>query len=252
MRKIIISIFTFVFITSASFAIDGGFEFILNVPIGMSIGIYDYDLTHYGENQDIVQGGAIRNSVGRNSGIGFDVGASIQLGYMFKSADNMGFSMLGEIGYSHDTFSFISKISKNIYETYTFDSLQIGIIPKFNIKNFAIGLGVGVKIPFIGNKHTKTSLIETDTKLTFDDIKRTFKVAAMPYLKLAFDYSIFFTERTAFNIGLYLGCDFGLKPNLYGIDESIDSNNRLIIDDIIYSSFDIGLQLGFKFGPNTK
>ena len=55
----------------------------------------------------------------------------------------------------------------------------------------------------------------------------------------------------AFNIGLYLGYDFGLEPNVYSIDGAIDGN-RLFIDEVSYSSFDVGLQLGFKFGPSTK
>lgn len=46
MKKIIFSIFAFIFITATSFAASG-FEFILNVPIGMSFGVYDYDLTDW-------------------------------------------------------------------------------------------------------------------------------------------------------------------------------------------------------------
>ena len=55
----------------------------------------------------------------------------------------------------------------------------------------------------------------------------------------------------AFNIGLYLGYDFGVEPDLYRLNNAIN-NNRLLVDEVSYSSFDIGLQLGFKFGPSTK
>lgn len=251
MKRIILSVLMFTAVASTSFAIGGGFEFILNVPIGMSIGIYDYDLTDYAENLDIIQNGAIREKFGKNSGIGFDAGVTAQIGYMIKFTDSIGLSILGEIGYSHDTYSYVSKINKNFSETYTFDSLQIGLIPKFNIKNFALGLGGGVKFPLAGNYHTEINSIKTDYKLDTDSMKRRFKSLAIPYIKFTFDYSIFFTEKTAFNIGLYLGYDFGMESNLYGIEGAID-NNRLLIDDISYSSFDIGLQLGFKFGPSTK
>ena len=251
MRKIILSIFAFVAISATSFAIDGGFEFILNVPIGMSVGIYDYDLTDYGENQDIILNGAIRNGIGRNGGVGFDIGVTAQLGYMFKFTGNLGLSVLGEIGYSHDTYSYINKLSKNISETYSFDSVQLGILPKFNFYNFAIGLGGGVKIPVSGNLRNKVGSITTDTKINSDYMKRNFRSTIIPYLKFTFDYSIFFTEKLAFNIGLYLGYDFGVEPNLYTINNVVNPN-RLIVDDISYSSFDVGLQLGFKFGPSTK
>ncbi|WP_300370070.1 hypothetical protein [Brachyspira sp.] len=250
MKKIILSVLIFISISFTSFA-AGGFEFIINVPVGISLGIYDYDLTDYAENQDIIQGGAIRNKFSKNAGIGLDVGVTAQLGYMIKFTDNIGLSILGEVGYSHDTYSYISKIDKNISETYTYESLQFGLIPKFNINNFAIGIGGGVKIPLAGNMHTKLHSLETDVKLDSDRMKRMFKAIAIPYIKLTFDYSIFFTEKTAFNIGLYLGYDFGMESNLYDIDGAIN-NNILLIDDISYSSFDIGLQLGFKFGPSTK
>lgn len=251
MRKIILSIMMFVSTASASFALGGGFEFILNVPVGMSIGIYDYELTDYAERMDAINGGSIRSSFARNGGIGFDIGASIQLGYMIKFTDSMGLSILAEAGYSHDTYSYISRLDKNNSYSYSFESLEFGVIPKFNIKNFAIGIGGGVKIPLAGNINTKTSLFESNTKLSSDDIKRLYEKALMPYIKVTFDYSIFFTQKTAFNIGLYLGYDFGLEPNIYTVDGAINGN-RLILDEVSYSSFDVGIQVGLKFGPSTK
>ena len=58
MKKIIFSIFAFIFITATSFAASG-FEFILNVPIGMSFGVYDYDLTDLAEYYDKLNNGII-------------------------------------------------------------------------------------------------------------------------------------------------------------------------------------------------
>ena len=67
MRKIILSIIMFTAIASTSFAVNGGFEFILNVPVGMSVGIYDYDLTDRAEDADVWLNGKIRDTVGKNS-----------------------------------------------------------------------------------------------------------------------------------------------------------------------------------------
>ena len=256
MRKIILSIIMFTAIASTSFAVNGGFEFILNVPVGMSVGVYDYDLTDRAENADVWLNGEIRNNVGRNSGIGFDIGVTAQIGYMFKFTDNLGLSVLGEVGYSHDTYSYISKLNKNISYTYSFESIQVGILPKFNFFNFSVGIGGGIKFPMAGNYHSEIGSISTDTKINSDYMKRNFKTGVIPYIKFTFDYSIFFTEKMAFNIGLYLGYDFGVEPNLYSINSGLPSNwlgnNVLIVDEVSYSSFDIGIQLGFKFGPRTK
>lgn len=253
MKKIILSILMLVSIASTSFAIGGGFEFILNVPVGMSVGVYDYDLTDYGERLDITGGGIYRNQFARSGGIGFDIGVTAQIGYMIKFTDIMGLSILGEIGYSHDTYSYEGKFNNNITETYSFESIQLGLLPKFNIKNFAIGIGGGIKIPVAGNYKVKSDLETFNTKIDSDYLKRYYDKAVIPYIKFTFDYSIFFTEKTAFNIGLYLGYDFGLEPNLYGINNVIESTTgRLLVDDINYASFDVGLQVGFKFGPSTK
>lgn len=108
MKKIIFSIFAFIFITATSFAASG-FEFILNVPIGMSFGVYDYDLTDWGEYYNNLHNGEVRNAIGKNNGIGLDAGVSAQLGYMFAINNNMGVSVLGELGYSHDSYSYIYK-----------------------------------------------------------------------------------------------------------------------------------------------
>ena len=251
MKKLIIFVFMFVSAAATSFAIDGGFEFILNVPIGLSVGVYDYSLTKYAEDLDAMTDGSVRNTVGRDGGVGFDIGVTAQIGYMFKFTGNLGLSVLGEIGYSHDTYSYISKLSENISETYSFDSIQLGLLPKFNFYNFAVGIGFGAKIPMSGNYRYKAASITTDTKIDSDYMQRNLKSAVIPYLKLTFDYSIFFTEKMAFNIGLYLGYDFGVEPDLYRLNNAIN-NNRLLVDEVSYSSFDIGLQLGFKFGPSTK
>ena len=173
MKKIIFSIFIFIFITATSFAASG-FEFILNVPVGMSFGVYEYDLTDWGEYYNNLHNGEVRNAIGKNNGIGLDAGVSVQLGYMFAINTNMGVSVLGELGYSHDSYSYISKLNKNISDTYTFESLQVGILPKFNIYNFAIGIGGGVKVPLAGKYYSKVGDVKGNTKIDYTLYKINF------------------------------------------------------------------------------
>ena len=52
-----------------------GFEAILNVPIGLSVGFHNYKLTKYGES--IKQ--YIEPSAKQNSGVGFDIGVSVSI-----------------------------------------------------------------------------------------------------------------------------------------------------------------------------
>ena len=68
-----------------------------------------------------------------------------------------------------------------------------------------------------------------------------FNPGIIGYIKGTFDYSIFFTEKLAFNIGLYLGYDMikGAESELYGTAAEY------------WGSFDIGIELGLKFGPKA-
>ena len=55
-------------------------------------------------------------------------------------------------------------------------------------------------------------------------------------MKVTFDYYLFFTDNIGMNFGLYLGGDFAPKNKLFQIGGG---------------SFDMGLQLGFRFGPKA-
>ena len=63
-----------------------------------------------------------------------------------------------------------------------------------------------------------------------------FSPSVIGYMKVTFDYYLFFTDNIAVNFGLYLGGDFGLK----------EKDTKMGGD-----AFDIGLQLGFRFGPKA-
>ena len=241
-KKILLTLMMISVFSVSAFAASG-FEAILNVPIGLSVGFHNYKLTKEGEaNKQYIE-----PSAKQNSGVGFDIGVTAQLGYMFQVKEGFGISVLGEIGYSHDSYAFILASDKKTSQSYTFESIQIGLLPKFNIGAFAIGIGGGVKIPLSGKyyyKYDGKDVIGSPVKVNSSDIKDNFKTPVIGYIKATFDYSIFFTEKIAMNVGLYAGYDFGMN-----MSENVAPKE--VFEYMNFSSFDVGLQLGFKFGPKA-
>ena len=221
-------------------------------------------------------GAAIPNKeakdLGSGTGLSFDADISAQIGYMFQVKEGFGISVLGELGYSWDMYftgyggsgSLSSNTSVNP-PTYTYEgedgvgiseyyhSFKLGLLPKFNIGvgnkgAIAIGIGGGVKIPVAGNYWITTTTVggpttvkedvqsESEIALKRKDITDMFSPSVIGYMKVTFDYYLFFTDNIGMNFGLYLGGDFmpKIKDVKYG-----------------YNSFDIGLQLGFRFGPKA-
>ena len=232
-KFIVIIAMTMIFSVSAFAA--SGFEFILNVPLGLGIGIPTKS----------------EKDIKWKSGIGFDAGVSAQLGYMFQVKSGFGISVLGELGYAHTTRALTQKyeelgIKTSIYAAYIMDSFQIGLLPKINIGAFAIGIGGGVKIPVafqlsskakIGNQIIEEGKEKIDMKVFRDN----YSPAVIGYIKGTFDYSIFFTDKLAFNIGLYLGYDMLKTKATPELGEKSE----------IEGVFDIGVELGLKFGPKA-
>ncbi|MCZ9957202.1 DUF2715 domain-containing protein [Brachyspira hyodysenteriae] len=243
MKKIILTLMMTSVLSVSAFAASG-FEAILNVPIGLSVGFHNFKLTKEAEPyKDMYKN--------QNSGVGFDIGVSAQLGYMIQVKEGFGISVLGEIGYSHDSYAFVDPDDKKYTQSITFESIQIGLLPKFNIGSFAIGVGGGVKIPLAGKIYSKyDGKNETGypLKLNSSDIKDMFKTPVIGYIKATFDYSIFFTDNIAMNVGLYAGYDFGMNMSDKYLGQ--DTGNKRF-EYMNYSSFDIGLQLGLKFGPKA-
>lgn len=241
-KKIILTLMMILVFSVSAFAASG-FEAILNVPIGLSVGFQNYKLSKEAE--------AFKDNIDKyykqNSSVGFDIGVTAQLGYMFQVKEGFGISVLGEIGYSHDSYAFVLASDKKITSSLTFESIQIGLLPKFNIGAFAIGVGGGVKIPLAGQQSTKNDgkdVTGFPVKWNSSDIKDNFKTPVIGYIKATFDYSIFFTDNMAMNVGLYAGYDFGMN-----MSEKLAPKE--VFKYVNFSSFDIGLQLGFKFGPKA-
>ena len=217
-----------------------GFEFILNVPFGLSVGfeLIDWGLLPSGRKIDDA-----------SPGIGFDIGVAAQLGYMFQVKDGFGISVLGELGYSHDTISgTYGKLEggdgisfSGIKAIYTLEQFQIGLLPKFNIGAFSIGIGGGVKIPISAKERVKIDDLGLDQKDKFKPAD-----AVQGYVKLTFDYSLFFTDNLAMNFGLYLGYDTPLSATAADASYFTALFERVTVHD-----FNVGLQLGFRFGPKA-
>ena len=255
LKKIILASAMIMSLSTGAFAASG-FEFIFNVPFGLNINLlpqYNMYTTQEAKNGTYYYSG---------NKVGFDVGASAQIGYMWQIKDNFGMSLLGELGYSFDSFnanfdkakiqdpnSSIGQIDdpdaqKLGNASFYTHNLKIGILPKFNIKAFSIGVGLGVIIPMAITQNWKDELVKND----FKDASTKFMSPVGFYGKLTFDYSIFFTEKIAMNIGLYTGVDaigsINTTINNTSLSQGAHSEAPLL-------SYDIGLQLGFRFGPKA-
>ena len=188
---------------------------------------------------------------------------------MFQVKEGFGISALAELGYSMDGYiigygeNVIGSTTVGGNTTYNADgslkisqsyhNFKVGLLPKFNIglggrHGLAIGIGGGVKIPLagkqsltvttVGNNHatSEDAKTQTDIALKRKDITDLFSPAVIGYMKVTFDYYLFFTDNIGMNFGLYLGGDFGPKTKL--TKQAINA-------------FDFGLQLGFRFGPKA-
>ena len=229
---------TMIFSVSAFAA--SGFEFILNVPFGINWGIPTGELKSEG------------------GGMGFDAGVDAQIGYMISVKDGFGISVLGELGYSWDAYSYAYAVDasgsdgsgssaginvqlKSGFASFSFHSFKVGLLPKFNIgfggrHGLAVGIGGGVKIPIAGQITFPDN--NESLKATRKDIAEFLSPSVIGYIKASIDYYLFFTDNIAMEFGLYLGGDFG--PKMAATAGGFGGN-----------AFDFGLQLGFRFGPKA-
>ncbi|CRF35217.1 hypothetical protein BRSU_2509 [Brachyspira suanatina] len=150
MKKILLIIIIITTFNIKLFA-KGSFEAILNVPLGVSLGIFNGEVESIGSEPQI------------NTKAGFNAGINIQIGYMFAFG-KFGLSILGDLGYSYDSFkySLYHSISAfggseeyNIYNSLYMHNFQIGLLPKFNLGAFSLGMGGGVKIPIAGTSESR-------------------------------------------------------------------------------------------------
>lgn len=229
-KKIILAIATTMVFSMSAFA-SSGFEFILNGRAGLGFGMPPQNL---------------KESAEAKSELGLDAGVSAQFGYRLQAIGSFGISVLAELGYSHDAFYMsldgnplgIIGVGRISYK-YSFDSFQVGLLPKLNFGNLAVGIGGGIKIPFGGKQTIKIGEEEASVKIKRSDIKEILNPTFTGYIKGTLDYSIFLTEQFAVNLGLYL--EYDIINSKIGIGDKMER----------WGSLDIGLELGLKFGPRA-
>lgn len=253
--KKLFNIFIIMFLSCFTLFAKSGLEIGIFVPLGLSIGINQYTLTNKNptEQQENDLKSAIKQS-DRKSGAGFDAGFLVHIGYRFDINKDFSISVLGELGYNHDEFSYYristDKKNENVYD-YTFESMSFGIYPKFNWKKFSFGLNVGIKVPLFAR--AMSASINYDTKnmnRNIEDfnafqIKNLFEVPIIPYLRFSVDYEIYSDKKFGLVLGGYIGGDFGMSfKNAMLNNQSIAKITRQTI-----SSFDIGFQVGVKILP---
>ena len=185
-KKYIIFIILLISTYKTSFSeIKGGFEAIINVPLGMGITVKQ-------KNVD-VQG----NPKGK---VNFQGGIEANLGYMFQIKEEMGVSLLGVLGYSY-TESKYSKYDDKVQYKFIDNDLYFGIMPKFNFYSCSIGLNIGYKITLTPNSIYYSP--ETGEKeINHDHYLRL-------YIRGTFDYYFFAGLDSSINLGFYIGYDFG-------------------------------------------
>ena len=124
----------------------------------------------------------------------FEFGVGILPGFYMGFDDYMGFSIALDLGYKREVFSYNeNKLGGGQYEkigtSYYFDTINIGLLPKFNIARFYIGIGGGIKLIVSGNEKTKnynenkSQFVDSETKYNFNSVKNKFKNPYIPYMK---------------------------------------------------------------------
>lgn len=247
-RIFLIIIFSLIFTNTLLFA-ESGFEAIIDMPVGASITL------PVGKPNLRVSYNSYANIEELSGKLNASAGASVKLGYLFDVYDDIGISALAEIGYQYNSYTSIVKIknigSFKIQDTLTknirIHSLKLGLLPKFNKGNFSLGLGFGVKIPLYAIIASEIGSIDTYVQqyhknqyvenLNFNNIKDMYEIPVIPYIKLTADYSIFFVDNIAFNVGVYLNYDFGFQTKDYNFRED---------------ALEIGFQVGTRFAPMLR
>lgn len=230
---------------------ESGFEFLVNMQLGMGAGIPTKSMKDIGFKNDV----------------GFDFSGGFQFGYLFQVKNNFDVSLLGELGYSISSYSITGKINiseqiaaelnklgyvnidisklgmfNNISASFInyFYSIQVGLFPKFNIGNFAIGIGGGVKIPIFGMQYSKVLDYEYSVELHRSDIADLLNPPILGYIKTSFDYSFYLVDKNFINVGLYLGFDIMKEKSYEG------QKGEYI------STFNAGVVFGVKYGASVN
>ena len=257
--KKLLNIFIIVLLASGSLFAKSGLEIGIFVPLGIGVGINQYALTNNKATQQQQENfNAAVKQANRNSGVGFDAGGLFHIGYRFNINRDFSFSLLGEIGYTHDEFVFYRKSGDKIYKNdfkYMFESLAFGIYPKLNWKKFSFGINAGIKVPLyarIMSSYMNYNTLYINRNIEHYNASQIEKIFSnpiiIPYLKFSVEYSIYTDKKFAIALGGYIGGDFGMTLK----NPTLNNNQALAkMTKQTISSFDIGFQAGIKILPSN-
>ncbi|MDO6993075.1 hypothetical protein Q5M87_03530 [Brachyspira innocens] len=255
--KILLVLFAF---TSVSFA-KSGLELGVFVPMGIGVGIHYYNKppSSLDKAQSNTYNSYISNNT-RTSHVGFEARVLFQAGYRLELNSDMSFSFMGEFGYSRDTLNYRANdintdslsLKMQKYRYYNFNSIVIGVLPRFNYQRFSLGIGFGMKIIISGtfNDSSYNKLLgystETIKMLDTKNYKNYFSSNIIPYLKVTIDYAVYTSAKFDFVVGAYLGYDFALK---YPSSVGKISGTQVDVPIGNMSSVDLGIQIGTRIRP---
>lgn len=245
--KCIFLAFIFFIITAVAFSQNGGGVGIF-VPLTASFSISDIEY-----NKNSVPN-ADKKYYGLKSDAGFEWGVLLQPGYFWGFGNLAGIDVLLDIGYYRNVLSYIGTNKRDnarYRESYAFDTLNIGLIPKFNILFLSIGIGGGIKIPFAADHYIKylgdngKTIGSFKERLDSDRLKSIFSSSVIPYIKITLDFLVNFNKFSAITVGIYANYDFTIHKKLNDYESAIYSKYDL-------SSFDFGFQIGLYLVGNKN
>ena len=259
-----------------------GFEFLFQLAGGAGAAIPNKEAKDLGFGTGLSFDADISAQIGYMFQVkeGFGISVLGELGYswdMYLTGIDGGTLSSNTTG-GQTTYTVEGKDGISIAEYY--HSFKLGLLPKFNIgfggrHGLAIGIGGGVKIPGSGKvKITTTGKASAELpilgrqEIGFNDersidIKRkditdTFTPSVIGYLRVTLDYYLFFTDNIAMNFGLYVGGAFGptvknlgIVSRIAGIPELENFTPQIEASKLGANAFEIGLQLGFRYGPKA-
>lgn len=246
MKRIFLSLLLSI-LFSISLLAESGFQFILNAPFSAGI---NFDPIY------TIQQNVLSAEYKSKTTIGFDTGVTAQFGYLFNILPKLGLSVLGEFGYSYNTFKGVysidtmndrfgigNEIGRIDYNTH---SIVGGALIKVNLDKFSIGVGFGVLTPMSINRNFENEALKLAIANKSTSITKYPLSFAGYYVKLTFDYSLYFTEKLALNVGLFTAL------NYIGVAETIIDDNSpqgKLLSESTLMNYDIGIQVGLRFAP---
>lgn len=282
----VIVIFYSLVIFSNSLLAKNSFEFGFSIPIGVSCGFSD-QLYNDGISKNFQNETYALKLI---AGPAFEYGFTLQPGYsiVIKNSNqdstsivsskklknrDMSLSLLLDIGYKRESYGYIAYenlqsgyisgtilakyTEKKTYTSFTFETIQVGLYPKFYIGNWAFGISGGVKIPiyfyksnqefeYLYDEKKYTDNLETHiTGINAKKMKDVFESPVIWYIKLSADYFLYTTDKISFFVGGYLSYDF-----LYYF--KINSQNKFV-DEYFFDKYAIdALDIGAQFGIRLK